>query len=79
MEERSDETLTTQLARIAERQRAMQADIADLKEFIKALGEHYVTHAEFWPVRSLVYGFAAIILTAVAGALIALIVRGGGL
>jgi hypothetical protein len=36
--------------------------------------EQYVTQSEFWPVKMLVYGCAAMMLVAVVGALIYLVV-----
>lgn len=40
----------------------------------KANEERYVTKAEFWPVKTIVYGGAGIILVSVFGGLIALVV-----
>lgn len=57
-------TITAQLAQIV-------CDIADIKSTLKF---DYVQRAEFLPVRNLIYGAVAMILTAVVGALIALVV-----
>ena len=61
------------LTRIDERTLQMQSAIEELEH---KLEEKYVTQAEFWPVRTLVYAGAGFILTAVMGGLIALVVRG---
>lgn len=39
----------------------------------------FVTAKEFWPVKALVFGGAGLILVAVVGALIAMVVKGGGM
>lgn len=36
--------------------------------------DHVVTQDQFWPVKTLVYGFVGIILMAVVGALVALVI-----
>lgn len=46
--------------------------INDLREDI---GKNYVSKTEFWPVKTLVYGFVALMMTAVVGAIIAQVVR----
>ncbi|MBX3498100.1 MAG: hypothetical protein KF889_01550 [Alphaproteobacteria bacterium] len=48
--------------------RGLRADFKDAKA-------NYVTQAEFWPVRMLVYGCTGLILTAVVGALIVLVIK----
>jgi len=50
----------------------IQRDVADIKSQLK---QDYVKHDEFTPVRNIVYGQVALILTAVIGALIALVVN----
>lgn len=57
------------LTRIDERTLALQNSFGELESKI-------VTQAEFWPVRTIVYAGAGLILTAVFGGLIALVVRG---
>ena len=61
------------LTRIDERTLAMQSAIEELES---KLENKYVTQAEFWPVRTIVYSGAGLILIAVFGGLIALVVRG---
>lgn len=39
------------------------------------LDNHYVTKEEFWAVKTLVYGFAGLVLMAAVGALINLVVK----
>jgi len=53
------------LIRVDERTSSMQEDIAE----IKANSANYVTHAEFAPVRSIVFGGVAFILVTVLGIL----------
>ena len=47
----------------------------DLDEIKAKLDGAYVTKAEFQPVKNLVYGLVALILTSFIGALITLILR----
>jgi hypothetical protein len=46
-----------------------------LGEIKTILEEKVVTQDQFWPVKSIVYGFTTLALTAVAGALIALVIK----
>jgi len=69
-------SLQKTLATLVARQDLIRQDLADIK---KALKEGYVTKEEFWPIRTLVYGFTGIILLAVIGALVAMVVTGGSL
>lgn len=71
--------LMTQLARIAERQDAIREDIGAIRGMVQKLEEKFVTRAEFLPVKSLVYGFAAVILTAFAIGVVALIFNSAGM
>jgi hypothetical protein len=48
------------------------AEVADIKKNIK---ECYVTKIEFDPVKKVVFGLVALILTGVIGAVITLVVR----
>jgi len=50
-------------------------DIDYIKKAIDDIRKNYVTQQEFKPVRLIVYGFAAIVLTAVVGAVIALVLK----
>lgn len=56
----------------------MRSDINYIKEAITKLNtlvaQQYVTRTEFQPVKNLVYGTAAIMLTAVMGGLMTLII-----
>lgn len=52
--------------------RAMKKDIDDLKE---AMETKYVTQDQFWPVKTIVYGGAGIVLVAVVVAIVALVVK----
>lgn len=57
----------------------MQTDIAYIKLSVNNLSEkiddHYVTKDEFDPIKKLVYGVVGLILTAVVGALVALVIN----
>ena len=55
-------------------------DIGEIKDSVKSMRDdmnsmkqQYVTRAEWMPVRTMVYGFAALVLVAVVSALIALV------
>lgn len=56
----------------------IQNDVSYIKQSVKDLNdkidEHYVTREEFDPIKKLVYGLVALILTAVVGALVAMVV-----
>ncbi len=52
----------------------MRGNISDIKEMFIAADKRYVNQDQFSPVQKLVYGVVALILTAVMGALIALVV-----
>jgi len=49
--------------------------LAEIKE---TLSKKVVTQDQFWPVKTLVYGFVALILVAVVGAIITLIINSPG-
>ncbi|QNN23538.1 hypothetical protein HED60_15055 [Planctomycetales bacterium ZRK34] len=65
-----DEDQATLLARVDERTLAMQEAIDRIAE---RMDEQYVTKAEFRPVRGVVYGLVALVMTATVGALLDLI------
>ena len=46
----------------------------DVEDINAKLDSHYVTKAEFDPVRNIVYGMVGVILLAVIGALVALVI-----
>lgn len=50
----------------------IQRDVTDINS---KLDKSYVTKEEFAPVKTLVYGMVGLVLTAVAGALITLVLR----
>ena len=75
----NEQSIETKLALIIERQETLQQSIESIAAILKSLDAKYVKREEFWPVRSLVYGFVVVILWAVAGALVALVVQHGGL
>ena len=41
------------------------------------LKNDYVSQSEFWPIKTIVYGGAGIVLVAVMTAIVALVVKGG--
>ena len=67
-EELTNEGLTIHLKYIRE-------ELADIKCTLADFSKNYVTKEEFLPVKSLVYGFASLILTGVAGSLLYLVIK----
>jgi len=53
----------------------IRRDLDEIKANFNLLSKRYVTKDEFAPVKNIVYGLVALILTAVVGALITLVVR----
>jgi hypothetical protein len=45
-----------------------------MKTHLDQMSGNFVTQAEFWPVKTIVYGLTALLLTGIVGALIALVV-----
>lgn len=66
------ENLATQVKDVGDRLDRQIQGVAD------RLDKHYVTSAEFEPVKKIVYAMVAVILVGFVGALIALVYRGGG-
>lgn len=60
----------------------IQNDVDYLKgrvdEISQKLDEKFVTQTEFDPIRKLVYGIVALILTSVVGAVLAVVLNRGG-
>lgn len=56
----------------------IQTDLNYIKEKLNAVdtkvSAHYVSKEEFEPIKKIVYGLVSLILTAVAGAVVALVV-----
>lgn len=63
-----------QLATVTANIAAMSNDISDIKKDLRDLKGQYVTLDQFIPIRNLVYGFVALILIAVIGAIISFFV-----
>ena len=59
------------LGRIDERVKSLQKSMVELKEEL----EKYVLHIRFRPVEAGFYGLAAIILSSVIAAIVALVIR----
>ena len=68
----SNESMEKQLAVMANDLSYIKGDIKVIKEELEG---KYVTHDQFEPIRRLVYGSVAVILTAVLGAIIALVLK----
>ena len=75
MDERkmNDEQRDFLLIRLDERTSSQEKVLIELKNIIE---KNYVTQDQFRPVRLCVFGFVALILTSVVGALIAVVVKG---
>jgi len=52
----------------------LRTEMRGLREDFKDAKSQYVTRAEFWPVKMLVYGCTGIMLTSVIGALLYLVI-----
>jgi hypothetical protein len=77
-----DEKVSVQLGRLDERLKAMDDKFDTAKEKldtdIQALTAaliKYVTKAEFWPVKAITLGFAALALSSIIAALMAKLIR----
>lgn len=68
--ERDVRDLVVSNTRIDERTRAMAEELKGLKEIV-------ITRAEFAPVRLVVYGLVAVLMTAVITAMVATVIKGG--
>lgn len=68
----TDENERITLAQIKTDLDYIKRDIADIKATIRT---DYVTREEFSPIKSIVYGLVGIIMTAVVGALVALVIK----
>jgi hypothetical protein len=68
--ENNDERIT--LATLKTDLEYIKRDISEIKSTLKS---DYVTRDEFSPIKSIVYGLVGIVLTAVVGALVALVVK----
>jgi hypothetical protein len=51
----------------------IRRDIEEIKEDIKDLKDDFITRAEFEPVKKLVYGIVALVLTGVISAVLGLV------
>ena len=67
-----DSVLTATVARIDERTMHLAADFIELKKVIES---SYVSHAEFRPVRSIVYGLVGTIMLSVIGTILSVALR----
>lgn len=62
----------TSIALIAKDIEYIKTDVKDIKDKLES---HYVTNEEFDPIKKIVYGIVALVLTGVVGALLALVIR----
>lgn len=46
-----------------------------IESFREEVRDTYVSKSEFWPVRTLVYGFTGVLLLAVIGAIVNMVVQ----
>jgi len=60
------------IAKMATDLEYIKRDISDIKAKMR---DDYVTHAEFAPVKQVVFGLVAVILLAVVGAIVALVIK----
>jgi hypothetical protein len=49
--------------------------VSDLVTKIEQRDKQYVTQAEFWPVKMLVYGCTGLMLTSLIGAIVLLVIK----
>ena len=69
---KTNNDLSTQVAIVANDVSYIKEEVRDIKILVQ---QDYVTKAEFDPVKKLVYGLVALILTAVMVALISLVLK----
>ena len=69
----------TRLAVMSEKVGNIEGDVkevkGDVKDMITRIENHYVTKAEFAPVKTVVYGLVSLIVVAVIGAVISLVIQ----
>ena len=53
----------------------VQKDINEIKEMLKSFDNKFVSQQEFYPIRTIVYGIVAIVLTTVFSAVIYLVIK----
>jgi hypothetical protein len=53
----------------------LRTEMRGLRDDFKDAKAQYVTQAEFWPVKMLVYGCTALMLTSLIGAIVLLVLR----
>lgn len=67
-----DESIETKIAVMANDVKRIKDDVHEVKRKLEA---DYITRTEFDPVKKIVYGLVALVLTGVIGALITLIIK----
>lgn len=65
----------TEEVRLAEMALNLEYIKRDLELIRKNLDQNYVTRSDFLPVKNIVFGLVAIVLTSVVGGLLALIIK----
>lgn len=53
----------------------MRTLVVLMKQQLDKMSSNFVTQAEFWPVKMLVYGFVSIALTSLVGSIIYLVLK----
>ena len=71
---KEEQNQETKLAVMANDIGHIKIDIVEIKRLFKDLSTNYVTKSEFEPVKKLVYGLVALILTSVVLAILAVVI-----
>lgn len=79
MTEQKEEDQQKELVGIGKDVEYIRRDIDEIKKEIKSLKDDYVTQTEFKPIQRIVYGMVALILVSVLAAILALVIKSGGL
>ena len=53
----------------------LRTEMRGLREDFKDAKANYVTQAEFWPVKMLVYGCTGLMLSSIVGALLVVVIK----
>ena len=53
----------------------LRTEMRGLRDDFKDAKLNYVTQAEFWPIKALVYGCTGLMLTGIVGSLLVLVIK----
>jgi hypothetical protein len=53
----------------------LRTEMRGLRDDFKDAKANYVTQAEFWPIKALVYGCTGLMLTGIVGSLLVLVLK----